>query len=177
MSALSDEAMAIIHELALYELLAPYGTARLVGSVALDLIVKRDIDLHLLVATPNLYALIDPIYHTLLDDPDIREVRISDYRREGGLKIGIDAYPGPTGPWEIDLWVTDRVEDTGFALVEWLACELTPEYRAVIMAIKQALHQQGRLRDGISKRVYLAVLEAGVRSVQEFTQWEQQSKG
>ncbi len=167
-SPLKSEASAIIDDLALFDLLAPFGAARLVGSVALDLIVKRDIDIHLLVETTDLYAVVDPIYQALLNHPRIPEARISDYRSDSGLKIGVDAYPGPSGLWSIDLMVTNRPETTGFALAERLARELTPEQRITIMSIKQALYQQGRLRDGISKRVYLAVLAAGVRSIEEF---------
>ncbi len=59
-------------------------------------------------------------------------------------------------------------ETTGFALADRLARELTSEHRTAIMCIKQALHQQGRLCDGISTRVYLAVVDAGVRSFEEF---------
>jgi catabolite regulation protein CreA len=54
---LKREAERIIEELDLLRLLSAYGEARIVGSVALDLIVKLDIDIHLLV-----------------DDPDVLEV-------------------------------------------------------------------------------------------------------
>ena len=171
-SELKIEAEAIIQSLTLFELLAPFGTVRLVGSVALDLIVKLDIDIHLLVETADLYAVVDPIYHALLNQPLVSEIRISDYRPRSGLKIGVDVYPGPSGLWSIDLLVTDHAETTGFALSERLARELTTQHRTVIMSIKQALNAQGRLRDGISKRVYLAVLEGGVRSFDEFQRLE-----
>jgi len=151
----------------------PFGEARLVGSVALDLIVKRDIDVHLLTTTPDIPTIIEAISRRALACEKINEVRISDYRPRG-MKVGIDVYPGPSGTWSIDIWVTNHTEHTGFELVERLTRELTPEHRVAIMDIKQALYQQGRLCDGISTRVYLAILDAGIHSLYEFEQIDQQ---
>jgi len=50
--SLKREAEKIISELDLVRLLSAYGEARVVGSVAQDL-VKLDIDLHLLVDPPE----------------------------------------------------------------------------------------------------------------------------
>jgi hypothetical protein len=164
----STEAEEIIRELALLDLLSRYGDARVVGSVALDLVVKLDIDIHLLVAADDLLAVVDSVYRQLLDRPRVREVRISDYRDEGAVKIGIDRYPGPSGTWSIDLWITNRVETTAFATVERLRRELLPEHRQAILAIKRHYDRQGLLRDGLSSRIYEAVLAGGVRSVKAF---------
>ena len=78
-----------------------FVSARTGAGVAelLDLIVKLDIDIHLLVDSPDLLAMTDRVYHALLDHPRIREVRITDYRAEGGVKIGIAAHPAPSGVW------------------------------------------------------------------------------
>ena len=90
-SPLKREAEAIIAELGLLDLARSHGRAEVVGSVALDLIVKLDIDIHLLVDTDDPFAVTDPLYHALLEDARIHEVRISDYRADGGIKVGIDA--------------------------------------------------------------------------------------
>ena len=168
---LLDEAQAIVADLALLEVTRRFGRAELVGSVALDLIVKRDIDVHLLIGTTDLLAVADGIYHVLLDHPRVREVRITDWRAEGGVKIGIDAYPGPSGDWSIDIWITDRAETTAFDETRRLRGRLTEEHRAAILAIKRAYHARGALRDGISKRIYEAVVDKGVRSEAEFLRY------
>ncbi len=112
---LKIEAEGIIRELQLLDLLAQYGEVRVVGSVALDLIVKLDIDIHLLIAAESdLLDVVDHIYHRLLDCQHIREVRITDYREQNAIKIGIDVYLGASGDWSIDIWVTDRPEETAF---------------------------------------------------------------
>jgi hypothetical protein len=46
---LRREAEEIIARLGLLEMLRSYGRAEVVGSVALDLVVRRDIDIHLLL--------------------------------------------------------------------------------------------------------------------------------
>lgn len=170
-SALKREAEAIIAELGLLDVTGRCGRAEVVGSVALDLIVRRDIDIHLLVDSPDLLAAADRVYHALLDHPRIGEVRITDYRAEGGVKIGIDAYQAPSGVWSIDIWITDRIETTAFAYTRGLLARLTPEHRAAILAIKRACHARGELRDGISCRIYGAVVDKGVRSEGEFRRY------
>jgi hypothetical protein len=167
MSDLANEAYAIITELSLLELLRRFGDARLVGSVPLDLIVKLDIDIHVLVSNRELLITVDSIYHRLLENEQIREVRISDYRPEG-VKIGIDSYPGVSGDWSIDIWVTSQVEYTGFSFLDRLERELLPGHRSTIMEIKRSYHHQGLLRDGISMQIYRAVLDDEVRSVKKF---------
>jgi len=90
---LQAEASEIIDGLALLELLGQYGRAEIVGSVALGLVVKPDIDLHLLVSGTDLLAVTDALYHRLLSRDGVTEVRISDYRNEGGLKIALTPTP------------------------------------------------------------------------------------
>jgi hypothetical protein len=169
-SALKREGEQIVRDLAFLEFLRQYGEAQLVGSVPLDLVVKRDLDLYVLVDTPDLLGVVDAVYRYLLAQEYIHEVRISDYRGRGGIKVGVDAYPGVSGDWSIDIWVTDRVKTTGFELVKRLRERLKPEHCAVILGIKREKHRQGQLRDGLSKLIYEAVVDKGVRSVEELNQ-------
>ena len=65
-STLKQEALGIIDELSLLDFLVSLGESWLVGSVALDLIVKPDIDIHLLIDHDDLLKTSDQIYHYLL---------------------------------------------------------------------------------------------------------------
>lgn len=170
-SSLKTEAEDIIQQLSLIQLLSRYGEARVVGSVALDLIVKRDIDIHLLVEVDNLLSIVDKVYRDLLNRKHIREVRISDYRKRSGILIAIDSYPGTSGNWSIDIWVTNCMETTGFALVDRLRQGLSPEQRETIMKIKSVYHHKGQLRDSMSNAIYEAVIDIGVRDLKEFQQF------
>lgn len=170
-AGLRAEAQGIMAALDIPRALRRFGDARVVGSVATDLLVKLDIDVHVLVGEPNLYRAMDLIYHMLLDRADVPAVRISDYRADAGLKLGIDAYPGPSGAWSIDIMVTDRIERTGFALAQRLLNELAPAQRLAIFAIKGEWFSRGLLEGGISTRIYEAVLDHGIDSVDGFRRY------
>jgi len=171
-SKLKIEAEGIIQELRLLDLLSQHGEVRVVGSVALDLIVKLDIDIHVLIAEETgLLNAVDPTYHQLLDFQQVREVRITDYRNQNAVKIGIDVYPGASGDWSIDIWITDKVEETAFEYVENLKRAIRPEHRDAILCIKGYYDRRGQLRDGISVLIYEAVVDNDVRTVEEFKQF------
>lgn len=171
MSTLREEAEAIVRELALVELLSRFGQARLVGSVTLDLIVKKDIDLHLLT-NDDLFAVADRLYRELLKREEIAKVTICDYR-PCGLKIGIDNYSSTSGPWDIEIWLTNDPDATGFTLVDRLNRELTPEHRHTILRIKEHFHGLNQLCGGISTSIYQAVLDHGIRTVEDFERYRE----
>lgn len=161
----------ILDDLGVMRILSNYGRAELVGSVAFDLIVKRDIDIHLLLAHSDLFSVVNALVEYLLNQPKVGEVRITDWRIQGGIKIGVDAYPAPSGSWSLDIWVTDKPEATAFDVVREIQSKLTAESRAVILNLKGAYHRQGLLRDGISLKIYKAVLDGGVWTLEEFNHW------
>jgi hypothetical protein len=90
-SPLKHEAERIIEELDLLRLLSAYGEARIVGSVALDLIVKLDIDIHLLVDNQDILEVVNGVYNCLLTYENVPEVRITKIPGHG-IKIGVDKY-------------------------------------------------------------------------------------
>jgi hypothetical protein len=167
-STLKLEAEGIIRNLGILELLGSYGEARIVGSVALDLIVKKDIDVHLVVRDTTPLEAAGSIIRGLLGRKHIKEIRVSDHRDKGGLKIGVDSYPGASGYWSIDIWVTDDVATTGFALVERLGRQLRLEHREAILRIKDHFHGRGQLHSGLSTLIYEAVIDGGIRTAEEF---------
>ncbi len=171
------EARDIISRLGLMEMLGQLGRVEVVGSVALGLVVKRDIDLHLLTATEDLLVVTDRLYHQLIDRDDVSQVRVSDYRAEGGIKIGIDAYRGPSGDWSIDLWLTNRLEATAFTETAHLVQSLTMEHRRAILDLKHYYYARSELRHGLSTIIYHAVLDGGVRTLAEFERYRAQRSG
>lgn len=166
-SPLKREAERIIEELDLLRLLSAYGEARIVGSVALDLIVKLDIDIHLLVDNPDVLEVANGISNSLLTYENVPEVRITKILGHG-IKIGVDKYPSGSGDWSIDILVTNNPNSTAFDSVERLRASLTPEQRETILALKRHYYAEGRLRDGMSHSIYTAVIERGVRTIDEF---------
>ncbi|MGY5853926.1 MAG: hypothetical protein RTU92_10195 [Candidatus Thorarchaeota archaeon] len=166
--SLKREAEQIIEDLDIMDFLNSYGVARVVGSVALDLIVKKDIDIHVLLKLkePLTFAMnLSPI---LLDKSKIREVRVTDYSERSSIKVTIDDYPGLTGSWSIDFWLTSDSSTTGFTSTVKLNHTLTEKQRRVILDLKWHYHLQGLLRDGMSSRIYDSVVNNGVKTLEEF---------
>ncbi|MHA1908018.1 MAG: hypothetical protein ACW98Y_12030 [Candidatus Thorarchaeota archaeon] len=165
---LKKEAYEMMDKLHLVGLLERYGDTRLVGSVVLELIVKLDIDIHVLLPHGDLVEITGKICMELLNSKEIREVRITDYRRtNNGIKIGIDECPGPSGNWTIDIWITKDWTTMGIENTERVNAALTDEQRDIVLRIKEHYYEMGLLRDGISSRIYDAVLN-GVTTVEEF---------
>ncbi|MCK5151349.1 MAG: hypothetical protein KAQ65_05905 [Candidatus Thorarchaeota archaeon] len=165
---LKREALEVMEKLHLVEILEKYGDTRLVGSIVLELIVKLDIDIHVLLPQGDLMDVTNKITTELLNVEGIREVRITDYRKDSnGIKIGIDECLAPSGNWTIDIWLTKDWTTTGFEVTERINSALTTEQREIVLKLKQYYFDKGLLRDGISSLIYEAVLN-GVSSVEEF---------
>jgi hypothetical protein len=109
----------------------------------------------------------------LLDQPKIREVRVTDWRAKGGIKLGVDHYPWDGATWSLDIWITNREETGGLVALEEFSQLLTPQHRQIIREIKSYYYRQELLRDGISLRIYNAVLKHGIKSIGAFEIWQQ----
>lgn len=174
-SRLESEARSIMRELGLLPVLRQYGEARLVGSVALDLIVKRDIDFDLLLKRSSQLSSRDHIHTAaklicawLASRDLVGEPHIHDYMDSGGLKVGVEDYPGPSGGWTVDIWITDRRETTAFDLVERLTRVLTQAQRESIMRIKRTFCERDAYVAGLGCRIYAAVVDEGISTIGEF---------
>jgi len=170
-SRLRIEAEQVIEDLDIMGLLNAYGHARIVGSVALDLIVKRDIDIHVLVLLRDTMDMAQHLMSVLLKVDGVNEVTVKDYRERASLKVGIDEFMGESGPWSIDIWLTTDVSTTGFGLVDELEENLDEDMREVVLSIKRHYHIRDLLQNGLSSLIYRAVTEGRVQNANEFEQW------
>ena len=171
--ALQEEATAVLDDLHLLPLLEAVGRPVQVGSVALGLMVARDIDLT--VRCPGLE--LDRVFGALQPlavHPRVRELR---FRNDtGGWNVDPD-YPDAIywglrhrsaagEDWNLDLWFIHE-ESRQFDLdhLESVPPRLTPEARLAILEIKEAcLGRPWYSSHGITT----AVLDHGVRTAPEF---------
>lgn len=169
-SLLYNEALQIIEHLNFLSLLAPYAQRiEVVGSVAFDLIVKKDIDIHLLVfpgQKPLSVAM--QVVNTLLEKTSLENIRVSYYKELESINCAIDSYSGPSENWSFDIWITADVKKTGFDFVRTMQMSLTADQRHLIMQIKHYLYKRDLLKDGMSRKVYDAVLSGRVVSLDDF---------
>lgn len=96
------------------------------------------------------------------------------WRPEKGLYWGLRvAPPGGGETWKLDLW-TARPEEfaPGTPKREAWASLMTEERRSYVLAVKEAVCMEPEYRKSLlSVHVYEAVLEKGVRGVEEFREW------
>jgi hypothetical protein len=171
--ALQDEAAAVLEDLGLVPLLEQVGRPVQVGSVALGLMVARDIDLTVLCPTLDTAAIFD-VVRPLAGHPRIRELRFRDdtgtwntdpnypdgvywgprYRREAGVD------------WNLDIWfIQEGSRQFDLEHLESLPPKLTLETREAILLIKDSCFGRPWYS---SYGIYSAVLDHGVRTHQEY---------
>ncbi|MGW0517588.1 hypothetical protein [Crossiella sp. NPDC003009] len=174
------EAEVVLAELGLTERLATAGEPTLVGSAALGLMVRRDLDLTVTCPAldPATHAKVIAIGAGLAADQRVREVTFrndtgawnTDPRYPDGLYLGL-RYRADTGQdWTLDLWFVDEPDrQPDLEHLRTLAPRLDDTSRARILEIKTAL--AARPRPGPSFEVYRAVLDHGVSGTEAFDAW------
>ena len=180
-SALQAEADAAVADLGITAGLAALGEAVRVGSSALGLMVKRDVDIT--VVCPELTAATHDAVRALggriARHPRVWQVTWRDdtgawnaepERFPDGIFLKFSYRCAAGRDWNFDVWFVDEPQrQPDLAHLRTLPPRLTDESRAAILTIKQALAadpEYGRSIRGID--VYEAVLDHGVTTPEEF---------
>ena len=186
--ALQAEADAVCEALRLGELLGAVGDPVRVGSSALGLMVRRDVDIT--VVCPDLgrpvHEAVARIGAELALHERVRQVRFrndtgswnTDPAYPDGLYLG-PGYRAPGGAdWTLDLWFIDEPDrQPDLAHLRTLAPRLTPQTRSAILAIKYAWAGSAEYgRSVTSYDVYRSVLDDGVRTPAEFDEWRSRAQ-
>lgn len=173
---LQIEAMGIVEELGILEMLSNFGEARIVGSVAHKLIVKKDIDIHILTSH-DLLKTTFLVLDFLRNKDKSFEISYEDFRNQkSSMFIGLKNYSGVKYDWYVDIWITEKREYTGFAQVECFKKILTDQQRKVILQIKEYYNELDMLNDGFSSIIYEAVLNGDVTDRVQFERYLQEKR-
>jgi hypothetical protein len=172
---LHREATRLLRGLRLMKLAREVGRAWLVGSVPLKLIVKPDVDVHVLVPRgeghrPGLDAPEVPAALAIakgLMERGVHKLQLLRFYFRDAVKVGFDSRVGAR-TWHIDVWVTSDPENLGVAPTRWVRRHLTPELRAAILKLKRYYAKRDMCRYGMSHELYRAVIKAGVRTPRQF---------
>ncbi|MEU4115478.1 hypothetical protein AB0F71_13395 [Kitasatospora sp. NPDC028055] len=179
--ALQAEADAVHADLGLDALLGALGTPVRVGSSALGLMVRRDLDVT--VVCPRLDASVHERVAAagarLALHERVRQVRLRNdtgawnedpAAYPDGLYLGLD-HRCPAGyDWTLDLWfVDDPDRQPDLAHLRDLPPRLTRQARTAILRIKHAWADRPEYGRSVrSWGIYRAVLDEGVRTPEEF---------
>ncbi|MCS7482368.1 hypothetical protein ACFFQW_20175 [Umezawaea endophytica] len=178
--ALQAESDAVVDALGLNQSLAVVGEPVRVGSSALGLLVKRDIDITVVCqelgksvheAVANLGA--ELARHHRVERVLFRNDTGSwntDATYPDGFYLGATYRSAAGDDWNLDIWFVDEPErQPDLDHVRSMPARLTPEIRAAILEIKKAY--LGRPEHGKSVNgyeIYRAVLDDGVRTPEAF---------
>ncbi|MEJ2854417.1 MULTISPECIES: hypothetical protein [unclassified Saccharothrix] len=168
---LQAEAEDVLTSLDLMTHLSRLGKPVRTGSAALGLMVKRDIDITVVVPTLNMAPVATLGAHLSLH-MQVRVVQIrndtghwnTDPNYPDGLYLGVKY----DQDWNLDLWFVDdptRQPDLHHAAT--FPPRLTEETRAAILHIKHDFPEYRSLE------LYEAVLDGGVRTVGEYIRWRE----
>ncbi|CDZ40243.1 hypothetical protein NOJ28_11680 [Neorhizobium galegae] len=182
---LQAQADAIVSALGLDDLLGAAGNPVRVGSSALGLMVRRDIDITVVCERldPATRRTVAEIAGELMLDRRVGALR---YRNDSGvwnaepenypdgLYLGLTYRTEKAEDWNFDIWFVDepdRQPDLGH--LKNLLPRLTDEVRETILVIKAdlaAMTPKGG-KPAPSALVYEAVLDGEVRTTAEFEEW------
>ncbi|MFZ4892931.1 hypothetical protein ACL9RL_00615 [Plantibacter sp. Mn2098] len=178
---LQRRAGVLRERLGIDEALARIGSATLVGSAALGVMVARDIDVTVTVSAlgSDVRTAVAELAACLSIRDDVREVTLrndlgrwnTDPLYPDGIYLHVHCADIDDEPWTIDIWfVDDPARQPDLQHLETIGSRITAEAQATILAIKRATG--GRRPDGSrlpSILIYEAVLDHGVLSAGDFS--------
>ena len=165
--SLQNEAINIESELGIINFLSNFGRAEIVGSVANDLIVNKDIDIHLLTNN-NVDDVAQKFIGFLEYIKEIRSIKIEDYKLEKkSVCVVIDNYNN----WNIEVWITTDINYTGFKMKEELKKRLDDDKRDTIISLKKYYNEKDLLHGEMSSNIYRAVLYNNINNIDEFKEY------
>ncbi|MFE6667330.1 hypothetical protein ACFVFH_27670 [Streptomyces sp. NPDC057697] len=182
--ALRTAADAVGADLRLDERLSTVGRPVRVGSYALGLMVRRDLDVTVICPKldPQTLEAVAGIGARLAQHQRVRQVRFrddtgawnTDPEYPDGLYLGVDCRSvRGHEEWNLDIWFVDEPDrQPDLAHLRTLPPRLTPDTRAAILGIKQSWADRAEYGSAVkSVDVYRAVLNDGVRTPQQFDEW------
>lgn len=174
---LQKEAVRILKEIGLMEILAKFSSPKIVGSVASGLLVTKDIDIHAYIQNYDIKKVVN-LLPKLATLPTIQKIQFNNYRelRRDYLKNRIDFphayYVGlrtiqPSGEWKIDIWFAKKEDIEEFD--DPRLGSLTDEQKGTILSLKQKWSAQSGYKDGVTGLdFYRAVLDFNVKNEDDF---------
>jgi hypothetical protein len=178
---LRAEADAVAVQLELDPLLKPLGEPTIVGSAALGLMTRRDLDITVICATLDNATRVGVAAAgaRLASLPRVREVRFrndtglwnTDARYPDGLYLGVTYRALDERNWTLDIWFVDEPErQPDLTHIRVLPPRLDAKSRETILEIKDGLARpEGQTQS--SYHVYRAVLDHGISTVAAFNAW------
>ena len=177
---LQKEAAEILGKLKLFKRLSATGKPIVVGSSAVGLMVRRDIDVTVVCATLDIKKVIK-ISNDLMIQKGVGEVVFrndtgdwnTDTKYPDGLYIGIKSKFEKGKIWNIDIWFIDEPErQPDLKHLKFIFKKLNTENRAIILNIKTEWDKKPKhKKSATSYDIYDSVLNHNIKTTNEFKNW------
>lgn len=180
---LQADADAVVLNLGLDRLLGSLGQQFRVGSSAMGLMVRRDIDITVVCEKldGSMLKRFSDTAANLMRLEDVSAVRFRNdsgaWNREpekypDGFYIGVTASGPANTSWTLDIWlVDDASRQPDLAHLKHLWPRITDEFRVVILSLKEVLSARTDGAAVPSALVYEAVVDHNVRDIDQFDAW------
>lgn len=166
------QARRVLDELGLLDRWRTVGDPVVVGSVALGVVVRPDVDLEIYADSLSIRDGFG-VVAALAELSKVRAMRYKDERDRPaeGLYWKLEYELTPEETWYVDMWLFPRglAHRSSTELTEALTDALTDDRRDAVLAIKEAAVSRGTRAHGYW--VYRAVIDAGVVSYAEYLDW------
>jgi hypothetical protein len=181
---LQADADEVVRQLDLAQLLGTIGRPIRVGSSAMGLMVRRDIDIT--IVCPKLDATtleaFSEVGAHLMRVASVGSVRFRNdcgvWNKEpdkypDGLYLGVTVTAPNEATWTLDIWAIDEPgRQPDLAHLEQVLPRIADEHRIAILQIKRILADREKGLDRIpSALVYEAVVDHAVRTADQFDGW------
>jgi hypothetical protein len=184
-AALQREADRVVELLQLDTLLARIGEPVRVGSSALGLMVRRDIDITIVCAmlAPDTLANFAALGARMMTmDRHVLAVRFRNDAGEwnadpvaypDGLYLGLSVRASDGHDWTLDIWAVDQPgRQPDLKHLQTIPPRLSDRHRHIILTLKHALAARPKGPEvPQSALVYEAVLDHGVEDLQQLQAW------
>ncbi|MET9021776.1 hypothetical protein ABZV93_17485 [Actinopolymorpha sp. NPDC004070] len=166
------QARQVLDELKLLDRWRTVGDPVVVGSVALGVVVRPDVDLEIYADSPSIRDGFG-VAAALAELPKVRAMRYKDERDRAaeGLYWKLEYELAPQETWHVDMWLfrSGLAHRSSTDLTEALTAALTDGRRDAVLAIKEEAVGRGTRAHGYW--VYRAVIDEGVSSYDEYLDW------
>ncbi len=175
---LSDEAYALLDQGGLLDIIQQAGHTFISGSLALNLMVRRDVDVYVQLTNDLDIAAFFALGAAITGQFQVLKASYSNHfirnlpEFDHGLYWGIQLIY-QNQPWKLDLWGygPQHFRDHCRQLEE-LQQRLAPVERIEILRLKTALREGDHYRDSASGYdIYTAILTAAVKTPEQFENW------
>ncbi|MDO8618447.1 MAG: hypothetical protein Q7R49_00720 [Candidatus Daviesbacteria bacterium] len=175
---LQKEGYNLLEKCQLIETLEEIGQTSIVGSLQTGLMTWRDIDIEVVVNKIDKEDARKVIDHVInyasrrVDFSIIDNTALIEPHHPKGLYLGIRYELATQKTWKIDIWFLDNTDSHANEYTLKLKERLTDESRQIILDIKSQIdHSPKYAKEIYSTDIYDAVLDKGVKSLDEFKEY------